>query len=53
MHWLVFFIKHETRWSIQSQAEDLLTVFLMAEPMFFAINLDEFWLVMKGYSNLV
>jgi len=53
MRWLVFFIKHETRWSNQNQADNLLTVFLMAQPVFVAINLDVFWLVMKGYSNLV
>jgi len=36
----VFFIKHETRWSSQNYAENLLKIFLMAKLVFFAINLD-------------
>jgi len=38
---------HETMWSNQNQAEIMLKLFLMAEPVFVAKNWDEFWFVMK------
>jgi len=46
-------IKHETIWAIQKQAEIILKLFLMAEPMFVAKNLDDFWIGVKGLSNMV
>jgi len=45
---LVIFFKHETKWSNQKQAKNLLILLLMAEPVFVAINLDDFWFGMKG-----
>jgi len=35
-------------WSNQGQAENLLKIFLMAEPMFVTKNLDEPWFGVKG-----
>jgi len=44
----VIFNRHEVTWSSQNQTEKLLNIILMVEPVFVAINLDEFWFGMKG-----
>jgi len=41
-------IRHEIIWAIQEQAEKILKIFSKADPVFVAINLDDFWIGMKG-----
>jgi len=40
-------------WVTQNQAENLLKIYLMAEPVFVAKNLDEFWVGVKDLSNMI
>jgi len=45
---LVNIIKHETMWSIQKQAENILIICLKAKVVSVAKDLYDFWIVMKG-----
>jgi len=45
---LVNTIKHETMWSNQKQAENILIIYLMALVVSVANDLSDFWFVMKG-----
>jgi len=46
-------IRHETVWANQKQTENITKFYFRVEPMFVAINLDDFWFGMKGLSNTV
>jgi len=52
LKWVNYY-KHEAMWAIQKQAKKLLTIFLMAEPVFVARNSGDFWIGMKGLPNIV
>lgn len=39
-------------WSIQKQMESSLNTYQMIKPVFFAINLGDLWIVVKGKSNI-
>jgi len=41
-------IRHETIWAIQKQTDHFTKFYVKVEPIFVAINLDDFWIGMKG-----
>ena len=45
-------IRHEAIWATQKQAENITKFYLRAELMFVAISLEDFWVGMKGLSNI-
>jgi len=49
---IVILITHEATWAIQEQTENLLKIYWMVELVFVATNSGDFWIGVKGLSNV-